>query len=458
MPWNLDDTIVAIATPPGEGGIGIIRLSGPEAPHLIRRLFVPGRRQGADGGWVPWRLTYGHVIEPTSGRVVDEALAVWMPAPRTYTRQDVAELHCHGGHLPLRRVLELCLAAGARLAEPGEFTLRAFLNGRIDLAQAEAVVDVVRARSRAGLQVAVGQLQGHLSTALRETRELLLEALAHLEAAIDFPHDEIPPCDLPAVLGRAAAQVDRMLAGAEQGIAYRQGIRTAIVGRPNVGKSSLLNALLRAERAIVTPVPGTTRDTVEETAVVGGVPLVLVDTAGITETTDPVERLGVERSQRALAAADLALLVVDASEPLTTQDHSIAALLAEQTAIVVANKTDLPPVPGVEALLPGRPLVRVSALTGSGLADLERMILETVLGSRLQPDETPLVSRPRHVAALRRACEHVRAALEAHNEGWPDDCVAVDVTAAISALGEITGDTLSDDLLARIFSDFCIGK
>jgi tRNA modification GTPase len=457
MAWNLDDTIVAIGTPLGEGGIGIIRISGPEARQLLQRLVVPARR-GESRAWAPWHLSYGRVVAPESGAVVDEVLALWMPAPKTYTRQDVAEIHCHGGLLPLRQILELCLQGGARLAEPGEFTLRAFLHGRVDLAQAEAVVDVVRAKSRAGLKVAIGQLEGRLSDRVRVVRERLLTALAHLEAAIDFPTDEIPACDLAGILSQAVAEVERLLAGAEQGMAYRQGIRTAIVGRPNVGKSSLLNALLRAERAIVTPVPGTTRDTLEETAVIGGVPLVLVDTAGITESADPVERLGVERSQRAVAVADLVLLVVDGSEPPTSQDRAIVDLLQGRTVVVVANKADLPPVAGVEALLPGQPRVRVSALTGEGLDALEQVALDTVLAGRLQADEEPLVSRPRHVDALRRAREHVTAALDAYHAGWPDDCIAIDVTGAVAALGELTGETVTDDLVARIFSDFCVGK
>jgi len=458
MAWNLDDTIVAVGTPLGEGGIGIIRVSGPDALGILRRLVVAATRPADGETWAPWRLTYGHVLEPGSRVAVDEVLAVWMPAPKTYTRQDVAEIHCHGGYEPLRRVLELCLREGARLAEPGEFTLRAFLNGRVDLAQAEAVVDVVRARSRAGLQTAIGQLQGHLSGQVSAARERVLTALACLEAAIDFPADEIPACDVEGLLNEASAVLDRLLAGAEQGMAYRQGIRTAIVGRPNVGKSSLLNALLRTERAIVTPIPGTTRDTLEETAVVGGVPLVLVDTAGITETEDPLERLGVERSERAIGAADLALLVVDGSEAPTAQDRAIAGLLNGRTTVVVVNKVDLPPAGGAESLLPGRPLVRVSALTGQGLEDLERAVLDAVLAGRLQADEMPLVSRPRHVDALRRARGQMAAALEARRAAWPDDCVAIDVTAAAAALGEITGETVSDDLVARIFSDFCVGK
>jgi len=455
MGWNLDDTIAAIGTPPGEGGIGIIRMSGPEAPAILRRLVAPTR---GGASWVPWRLRHGHVVEPGSGAVVDEVLGVWMAAPHTYTRQDVAEIHCHGGMVALRRVLELCLQAGARLAEPGEFTLRAFLNGRLDLAQAEAVLDVVRARSRAGLQMSVGQLQGKLSARVAAVRRQLVEALAHVEAAIDFPDDEIPPCDLPALLEDVAAGLDAFLASAEQGMAYRQGLRTAIVGRPNVGKSSLLNALLRAERAIVTPIPGTTRDTVEENAVIAGMPLVLVDTAGLTETADPVERLGVERSRAALDTADLVLWVVDGSLPPTAEDRAIAGPVEGRAGVLVVNKCDLPRVPGHEGLAPGWRAVHISALTGQGLESLEQAVLDTVLAGRVQAAEAPLVSRPRHADALRRAREHVAAAARAHAEGWPDDCIAIDLRAAASALGEITGETVGDDVVARVFADFCLGK
>jgi len=455
MGWSLDDTIAAIGTPPGEGGIGIVRVSGPEAPAILRRLVVPTRRGRA---WAPWRMRHGHVVDPASGAVVDEVLAVWMAAPHTYTRQDVVEIHAHGGMVALRRVLELSLLAGARLAGPGEFTLRAFLNGRLDLAQAEAVLDVVRAKSRAGLQAAVGQLQGRLSARVGAVRGQLIEALAHLEAAFDFPDDEIPPCDLPALLEAAAAELDALLAGAEQGIAYRQGLRTAIIGRPNVGKSSLLNALLRAERAIVTPIPGTTRDTVEENAVVGGIPLVLVDTAGLTDAADPVERLGVERSRAALDTADLVLWVVDGSQPPRPDDRAIATLVDGRRGVLVVNKSDLPRVPGHEELAPGWRAVPISALTGQGLEGLEQAVLQSVLAGRVEAGEEPLVSRPRHADALRRAREHVAAAARAHAEGWPGDCVAIDLRAAADALGEITGEAVSEDLVARIFADFCIGK
>jgi tRNA modification GTPase len=484
---SLDDTIAAISTPLGEGGIGIVRLSGPDARSILESVFV---RTSAP--LPPRRLTYGHVVDPTDGSLVDECLVAYLPAPRTYTRQDMAEIQAHGGPVPLRRILELCLRQGARLASPGEFTVRAFLNGRIDLAQAEAVLDVVRARTEAGLRVAVEQLGGRLSGEVRTVRRALLDVLAYLEASIDFGEAEVPPRDVGPALDQAARQLETLLAGADQGIVLRQGVRVAIVGRPNVGKSSLLNALLRVNRAIVTPIPGTTRDTLEETINLGGVPFVLIDTAGIDQTDDLVERLGVERSRKALTQADLALVVVDGSQPLEAGDLEIAAAVNGRPAILVVNKIDLVTADSRWQIADSRwqiadsrwqmaatsyqlsaigyqlsaisyPLsaiscLRVSALTGQGLAELEQAMIELALGGQVVPGQAPLVSHPRHKAALGRALDAVRAAAVTHRQGLPADFVAIDLTAAVEALGEITGETASEDLLDAIFSQFCVGK
>ncbi len=449
--FALDDTIAAISTPVGEGGIGIVRLSGPEALGILRGFFAPPL--------APRCLTYGHVVDAASGQVVDEVLVAHMPAPHTYTRQDVVEINCHGGLAPLRRVLELCLRGGARLAEPGEFTLRAFLNGRIDLAQAEAVLDVVQARTEAGLRLAIDQLGGRLSEEIRRARAGLVDVLAWLEAAIDFAADEIPERDVGPDLQAAGEALERLLAGAERGMIYRHGLRTAIVGRPNVGKSSLLNALLRASRAIVTPIPGTTRDTLEETLNLRGVPLLLVDTAGIRAVSDDlVEQMGIERSRAALAAADLALLIVDGSEPLTSADEDIAALVGDKTALVVVNKCDLPLATEARQLLPQRPHLCVSALTGQGLEALEEAIVETIFAGQVVASDAVLVSSLRHKQAIQRALEHVAAAQVTLAQGLPADLVSIDVTAAVNALGEITGETVHEDMLEAIFSRFCIGK
>ena len=455
--FSLDDTITAIATPLGEGGVGIVKISGPEAASILRRLFVPAVH-GVDG-LEPRRLTFGHIRDSETGDVVDEVLAVTMPGPHSYTRQDVVEIQAHGGIVPLRRILGLTLAAGARSAEPGEMTLRAFINGRLDLAQAEAVLDVVQARTEAALRVATEQLGGKLSARVREVRAELVNVLAYLEASIDFVEDEIPPQDVVTPLREIGAALEDILATADRGLIYRQGIRAAIVGRPNVGKSSLLNALLRGERAIVTPIPGTTRDTLEETVNVGGVPLVLVDTAGIrAETGDEVERIGVQRSRAALERADLALLVVDGSQPLTDADWDIAALIGGKPALVVANKCDLPVLELPDDLFPVAPRLSVSALTSEGIQELEEAVVELVFGGAVTAADTPLVSNPRHQASMKRALDHVQAAEGGQVDGLSPDLVAIDVREAVDALGEITGETVSEDLLEAIFSNFCIGK
>jgi tRNA modification GTPase len=456
---TLDDTIAAISTPLGQGGIGIVRLSGPEALAIARRFFRP-----ADPAWrdrtEPGRLTYGHIVHPESGEVVDEVLLAVMPAPHTYTRQDVVEIDAHGGLVPLREILSLCLSSGARAAGPGEFTLRALLNGRIDLAQAEAVADLVAARTQAARRLATNQLQGGLSQRVGALRQELIEVLAYLEAVVDFPDDEIPQRDVVPVLAHVDEALRALLRDADRGMIYRQGLRTAIVGRPNVGKSSLLNALLRAERAIVAEVPGTTRDTLEETMDLQGIPLVVVDTAGIVASEDVVERLGVERSRRSLAMADLVLLVVDGSLPPSAADEEIAGLIDGQPAVVVVNKRDLPQAADYYHLLPDAPHVNVSALTGAGLDDLEGALLEAVLGERIaSSDEAPaLTGNPRHRALLHLAQGHVGDAMQAARQGLPEDLLAIDVTAAVHVLGEITGETATTDLLETIFSRFCIGK
>jgi tRNA modification GTPase len=460
MRYGLDDTIGAISTPIGEGGIGIVRLSGPETVAILGAVFVPGRapRDSAKPSrMLPNCLHYGHVVDPDSGEVVDEVLASYMPAPRTYTRQDVGEINCHGGIVPLRRILEVCLDQGARLAHEGEFTLRAFLNGRIDLAQAEAVLDVVRAKTQAGLRVAMGQLGGALSREIGALRARLVPALAHLEASIDFPEDEIPPYAVAPAIREGCEQIERLLSEANRGIVYRHGVHTAIIGKPNVGKSSLLNALLRTSRAIVTSIPGTTRDTLEETVNLQGIPLVLVDTAGIARSDDLIERLGIERSRQALDQADLVLMVVDGSQARTAEDEQIAALVGDKTALVVVNKVDLPQAREC-TLLSGCRSVRVSALTGQGLPELEQALVQLILGGKVTSSSVPLVSNSRHEDALKRALEHLRDAQRTHESQMPADFVAIDLRAAVDVLGEITGETASEDLLEVIFSNFCIGK
>ncbi|MDP2952753.1 MAG: tRNA uridine-5-carboxymethylaminomethyl(34) synthesis GTPase MnmE, partial [Chloroflexota bacterium] len=438
------DTIAAISTPIGEGGIGIVRLSGGEARAIAGRLF--------DRPLSHRRLVYGHIIDSTSGEIVDEVLVAYMAAPHTYTREDMVEINCHGGPLPLQRTLELLLRNGARLAQPGEFTLRAFLNGRIDLAQAEAVLDVVRAKTAASLRVAVQGLGGRLSVPIKEVRAQLMSVLAYLTARIDFPEDEVGEQDILGPLKGAQAGLQRLIASADAGMVYRQGVRTTIVGKPNVGKSSLLNCLLRESRAIVTAIPGTTRDTLEEVVNLQGVPFVLIDTAGIVESDDLVEHLGVERSRRAIEQADFVLLVIDTSAPLEASDREIMALLADKSVLVVANKCDLPRRTELNEL-PWL-VVSTSALTGEGLAELEEEMVRAVLGGQVVSSDALLVSNPRHKDALERAERHLGAAIASTETGLPEDFVSIDLTAALNALGEITGETVTEELLETIFSNF----
>lgn len=479
---NENDTIAAIATPPGIGGIGVIRVSGQDAFSLVMPLFRQPR--GRSDELQSHMLTYGHIIDPTTEEVVDEVLVVFMHAPHTYTSENVVEIQGHGGPLVLQRMLRLVLRQGARMANPGEFTLRAFLNGRLDLAQAEAVMDLIGAQTEAGQRLALQQLRGRISTQVEEARTAILGVVARIEASIDFPEEDVPipqPEELHPLIVIAQQQVNALLAGAEQGKLYRQGLRTAIIGRPNVGKSSLLNALLRVDRAIVTPIAGTTRDTVEEIANLRGIPLHLIDTAGITPSADPIEQIGIQRSRAAAESADIVLLVFDGSESLTAQDEQVSQELAamgfgnsaatgasedtkagrNRPVIVVINKADCEQcldAVDVQRLWPESPIVNTSTLTGAGLPQLEETIAALVLAGKSLHSESVLVTSTRHAEALRRAAEHLRAASTTLEQRLPLDFVSIDLRAAYDTLGEITGETASDDLLERIFHEFCIGK
>jgi tRNA modification GTPase len=447
-----DDTIVAIATAAGEAGIGVVRLSGRDSLSIARRLFQPG------AGACPFashHLYHGHIRD--GGEIVDEVLLAYMKAPRSYTAEDVVEIHGHGGPVPLERILHLAIAHGARLANPGEFTLRAFINGRLDLAQAEAVADVISSRSEASLRLAVNQLSGRLSQAVDAARREILGVMAQLEANIDFSEDDVPPASASALRGQLNAAHGRLcalLAAADEGILYRRGARVAIAGRPNAGKSSLLNALLRTNRAIVSAIAGTTRDTIEETINLRGLPVVLVDTAGMTETDDPVEAIGVSRSREAIAQADLVLFVYDAPAGWTAADQELLPP-DEKALLIAANKCDLlpascslPPVP--------RERIPVSALTGQGLPELE-----AALRQRLAPHsgaDDILVNNLRHKTLLEEAAQHLRDAISGLQDQRPADFISIDLRAALSALGAITGADVSESLLDEIFSRFCIGK
>jgi tRNA modification GTPase len=460
-----DDTIAAISTAVGDAGIGIVRLSGPESLTILQRVFRSGGRQSTVGGtgspFESHRVHYGRAKDPATGEELDEVLALCMLAPRSYTREDVVELHCHGGPVPVQRVLLAALRAGARLALPGEFTLRAYLNGRVDLAQAEAVADVIRARTERGLSLALKGLGGELSRRVREARQQLLRVLAYLEATIDFSEDDVPPEDVTGPLRASLESVDTLLANADQGIISKQGLRVAILGRPNAGKSSLLNALLRTDRAIVTEIPGTTRDTLEEYANFSGVPVCLVDTAGIAESENLVERLGIERSRQAMAEADLCLVLIDRSRPIELEDREIVSSVEGKPLIVVASKDDLPGAVSEDelaGLAAGARMVAASAVTGKGLDDLRRAVLDLVFSGSVVGSDELLVSSPRHKEVLSRTDSYLRDALASLEAGLPSDCTASDVRLAVDALGEITGETATEDLLETIFSHFCVGK
>jgi len=389
---------------------------------------------------------------------VDEVLATAMRAPATYTRQDVAEIHAHGGMVALRAILAVCLAQGARLAEPGEFTLRAFLLGRIDLAQAEAVLDLIRAKTARALEAAAGQLGGALSGRVSELRDRLLRLLAHLQAQMDFSEDEIPELRLADALAPLAHDLASLVDEAAKGMILREGVRVAIVGKPNVGKSSLLNRLLRADRAIVTPYPGTTRDTLEETLDIQGYPLVLVDTAGIAEPQDPIEALGIERSLRSLEHADLVLWVTDVSTPLSDGDRDLAGRLDPGRTLVIANKIDLAEVSRPQDLLPEAPCVRLSCLTGEGIASLEAELVRLVERDSTSMAGHASAASVRHRALFDQALQAVRRAEVGLGQGATPDLLAVDLGEAVYLLGQVTGETASEELLDTIFAQFCIGK
>ena len=451
------DTICAVSTPPGEGGIGIIRVSGRDAVLIASGIFRPRSESGSAPG-ASHTLRYGHVVDPSTSELVDEALVSVMRAPATYTREDVVEINCHGGMVPLWRTMELLIAAGARQAEPGEFTKRAFLNGRIDLAQAEAVMDIIRAKTDLALQAANEQLRGGLSAEISVLRDRLISIIASVEAVIDFPEDMESEAGktLGEEVSRVLDGIDGLLSSASFGRILRDGFATAIVGRPNVGKSSLLNALLRQDRAIVTEVPGTTRDVLEEYVNVAGVPLRILDTAGIRHSHDVVEQEGIRRSLAAMGSANIVLVVLDGSQPLMPEDRLVLDAVDGKNAITVINKSDLPR----KLVANGQPAeqVVISCSTGAGLEDLRRSIADMVKKGTITSREHAWAVNQRHRTALEQTKESLQRALETITSGLSPELIAVDLRGALDNLGLIIGATYTEDILERIFNDFCIGK
>jgi tRNA modification GTPase len=455
--FDLNDTIAAIATPVGEGGIAVVRLSGPQSLSIADASFRPaGKTSPAPSAAPTHTIHFGKIVRQS--RVLDEVLLAVMRAPRSFTREDVVEITCHGGLLPAKLVLDTLLENGARLAAPGEFTRRAFLNGRIDLAQAEAVADLIHSRTELALAAANEQLAGKLSQRINLLRDDLMKTLAHLEAHIDFPDEDIAPDTREKLIGRLQAGVaftDELLRTANEGRILRRGIRAAIIGRPNVGKSSLLNQLLGHDRAIVSRIPGTTRDTIEETANVRGIPVIFIDTAGLREASDEIEMEGIRRSRGALADAELILHVLDAAEPLTDDDEKLFSEFSQKKRLLIRNKTDLPVrlqlPPGISAL-------DVCCLTGKGIEEVKDAIKEKVWAGEIQAGMWQVMINARHQDALQRARAALERTVAALRGGLGLELAALDLRIAANAVGEIVGKTTTDDLLDSIFSQFCIGK
>ncbi len=463
--YREEETIAAISTAYGESGIGIVRMSGPSSLEIFRGLFRPseGKTLSADD-ILPRRMYYGHILDPKTGRILDEALCVYMKGPRSYTAEDLVEIQCHGSLVSLRGILSACFARGARPAEPGEFTKRAFLNGRIDLAQAEAVIDLIRARSDKSFEAAMGQMEGMLSRRVERIRNSLKELVVLLTVNMDYPDEDIEEATFDR-MEKSLMQIDnellKLLEYSKEGQILREGFSVTIVGKPNVGKSSLLNFFLREDRAIVTEIPGTTRDTIEEQVSLNGIPIKLTDTAGIRESEDLVERLGIQRSKEAFNKADLLLFLVDASQPLSREDRELAGLLGDRRCIVLLNKADLPGIITEEdmaRLLPRAVVLSTSLTEGAGLSRLEETITEWITGGKVRRKEDVLVTNLRHIDLIRRAREEIREALVMTRSREAMDFIEVNARAAFDYLGEITGQTAGDEILEEIFSRFCLGK
>lgn len=456
------DTIAAISTPVGEGGIAVIRVSGPEAITRVETLFKSKDKLSEAKSHT---VHYGHIVDAESNERIEEALVTVMRSPRTFTREDVVELNCHGGIISVRKVLNLLLSnGGIRLAEPGEFTKRAFINGRIDLSQAEAVIDLIRSKSDKAYSIALKQVEGVLSRKVKELRHRLVELMAHIEVNIDYPeHDveELTNMFIRDKCQQALEEIDILLKTAAQGKILREGITTAIIGRPNVGKSSLLNAFAQDNRAIVTDIPGTTRDVIEEYVTVGGIPLRLLDTAGIRETSDLIEQIGVERSRSALNNADLLLFVLNGNEPLHEDEVELIGQLRHRQSIVVVNKTDLPLLLNMEVVeseFASDRIVFVSLKDQRGLDQLERTIHQIFFSGQIEPGDMTYVSNVRHIHLLKAARNALNEALDGAKTMMPIDMIQIDIRSSWEQLGEIIGDSVSDSLLDQIFSQFCLGK
>lgn len=459
-----DDTIVAISTPLGEGGIGIIRLSGSSSVEIVEKIFKSPKNKTLSE-LKSHRIIYGFIIDPVSQKRIDEVLITLMKAPYSYTREDVVEINCHSGMITLKRILEIVIQSGARLAEPGEFTKRAFLNGRIDLTQAEAVIDLIRSKTDESRRIALEQLQGGLYQKITEIRDRLVGICAHIEAYIDFPEDEIETSSKEEIIesiNKICIELKNMLKTYEEAKFFREGLATAIVGRPNVGKSSLLNALLMKDRAIVTPIPGTTRDIIEEYLNIKGLPLRIMDTAGIREVEDSAEKEGVRRSLKSIENADLVIAIFDCSQSLSKEDEEVIEKVKNKNTIYVLNKCDLPAVTNKETLNKylqvKNKILLISAVKALGLEELKENIFENCLKDWAEERQGVVISNIRHKINIEKSVSAIERAISALTENQPIEIISIELREALDALGEIVGFITTEDILDKIFSEFCIGK
>ena len=457
----MTETIAAISTAIGESGIGIVRMSGKESSNIAKQVFKRANDkeiQATDNK----RLLYGNIMD--NGEVIDEVLIAFMDAPYTYTREEMVEIYCHGGIIPVKKILELLLKKGARIAERGEFTKRAFLNGRLDLSQAEAVIDIIKAKTEKSYDISLRQLEGKLSLEIQEIRQILLKMIAHIEVSIDFPEDDIEEVTTEELLGdgnRVRDRIQRLLKTADRGKIMRDGLNTVILGTPNVGKSSLLNAVLRENRAIVTEIPGTTRDIIEEYVNIDGIPLKIMDTAGIRQTDDLVEKIGVDKAKETLDKADLIIAIFDISRELNEDDYHIMELIKDKKTIVLLNKTDLPRLYDENYFsnyFENSQIINASMIKNIGIEELEDAIRAMFYDGEIAIDSDMIINNIRHKQQLELANEDIESVLKDLSTAVPLDCLEVDLRSCWENLGEITGESLDEDILDRIFSEFCIGK
>jgi len=457
----INDTIAASATSPGLSGIGIIRLSGSEAIEIAEKLFKSKSRKKLSE-LEDRKLNYGWMIDPLTNAILDEVLVVYMRSPRTYTREDVVEINCHGGIVSTERILNLLVSNGARLAERGEFTKRAFMNGRLDLTQAEAVMDLVGARTQNSFDISFHQLEGRLSKEINHIRKKLMDMTAQIEVNIDFPEydeEQMTVVNIESISREIVYKIDQLIQSSETGKIYKEGIRTLILGKPNVGKSSLMNYLLNENRSIVTDIPGTTRDTIEEYINLAGIPLKIIDTAGIRNTQDEVEKIGVKKALDKIDMADLILMVFDASTAIESEDKMILEAIKGKNVIYLLNKTDLPEQINFEALdTIKNNIIKISIVNNEGLDKIEEKVKAEFLKGSLSVENDIIVNNLRHKDLLHKARKSISEVLESIKNSATLECLQVDIMNTLEYLGEITGESIKDDLIDKIFAEFCIGK